>query len=161
MSEPPVTIEYVVDTAQARADIESLKAAANAAVKKSRLARQEIMKNVRAGLSAVSQMMTSFSMAAHLLGANIDSFYAALIGMTLSTISMMLSIAAGLASTVVGIPASVIVFGIAATIQMITIEKLIIDKMNTEGILADLEKAATKGLYTYRTTGVQPPSGGF
>ena len=121
-----VTIAITADTSEAFAEITRLNAAADEAVKKARLARQDIMKDVRAGLSAVSQMMTSFSMAMHLLGQNIDAFYAALIGMTLSTISMLLSVAAGLASTVVGIPASVIVFGVAATIQLITMEKPLI-----------------------------------
>ena len=156
-----VTIAITADTSEAFAEITRLNAAADEAVKKARLARSEIMKDVRAGLSAISQMYTSFSMAMHLIGANVDAFYAALIGMTLSTISMLLSVAAGLAATVVGIPASVIVFGVAATIQMITMEKLIIEKMHTEGIIAGLEKAVQKGVYTYRSIGVQPYTGGF
>ena len=157
-----VTIAIVADTTEALAEIERFRAAADEAVGRAKEARKEIMTQVRSGLSAISQMMTSFSLAMHLIGANVDAFYGALIGMTLSTISMLISVATGLAATVIGIPASAIVFGIAATIQMITMEKLIFDKMHTEGIIEGLEKAVTKGVYTYRqVSGVQPVTGGF
>lgn len=156
-----VTIAIMTDTSEGFAEIERYKAVLDETVRKAREARTEIMKNVRAGLSAISQMMTSFSLAMHLLGGTIDAFYAALIGMTLSTISMMLSVAAGLAATVVGIPASVIVFGVAATIQMITMEKLIIDKMHTEGIVAELQRVATKGIYRHTLSVGDVLTGGF
>jgi hypothetical protein len=159
-----VTIGIGVDTSEATVEFNTLMVKADEATKRAREARKKIMREISMATAALSSMLTSFSMAMSLLGAQVDTFFGALIGMTLSTVSMLVSIATGLAATGVGIPASIIVMGIAVSLQIITIAKLINDKMSSEGIWNEIKRAAQKGIYMFKhpasSTGA-PPLRGF
>ena len=157
-----VTIAIDADTSAAFAKITALMVQADEATKAAVAARRKIMTEISTATAAISTMMSSFSMAMTLIGGQVDAFYGALIGMTLSTVSMMISIATGLAATGVGIPASVIIMGIALTLNVLTIAKLINDKMHTEGIWNELRRIAQKGIYIHSgKTGVNPIGGMF
>ena len=117
-----------VDTSQAEASIEATKAKADAAVEEWRIRRLEIVQGVREAMTLISTSYATFVQFMQVIGAQIDPFYSALISLALSTVSMMLSISAAMAATVVGIPASVIIGGIAVTLNALLIAKLLYEK---------------------------------
>ena len=156
-----VEVKADLKTEGAEAKLLRLQGLATETVQKGKEARRKVMQEVSLAMTNISSMMSSFSMAMHLMGSQVDAFYGALIGMTLSTISMMISIAAGLASTGVGIPASVIIMGIAATLQIMTILKLVDDKLHSEGIWNRLVKDAQAATTKFAGARRRAPMGGF
>ena len=156
-----VSVKADLQTAEAEAKLLRLQGLATETVQKGKEARRKVMQDVSMAMTNISTMMSSFSMAMHLLGSQVDAFYGALIGMTLSTISMMISSAAGLAATGVGIPASIIVLGIAATLQSLTILKLVNDKLHSEGVFKNLLESARAATTRFAQTGPRAPMGGF
>lgn len=151
-----------IEQSEAEAKLQRLKDIALEAVQAAKQARKEVMQEVRLAMNAISGMLSNFSQVMSLLGMQSDAFFAALIGMTLSTISMLISISTALAATGVGIPASVYIMAIAAGLNAIAIAKLIADKVHTSGLWAEMQRAAQKGIYTHRHTGpIIPTGGGF
>jgi len=160
MASDNVTLGIDIDTSAADASIDNLMTRCDEVTRKAIDAHKTVMQKVRQGMTMISSMMSSFHQAMSLFGLQVDSFYGALIGMTLSTISMILSIAAGLAVTGVGIPASVALMAVAVGLNILTIGKLISDKMHTEGIWNDIIHDAQRATYDFNRSGPRTPTGG-
>ena len=133
-----VDITVAVHTEEADASIEATKAKADATVEQWRLDRMEIIQGVRESITLISTMMSSYRQFMSIIGAQVDPFYSALIGMTLSTISMLLSLSAVLALTVVWAPVAVVIASIGIGLQIATLVKLIKDKADTSGTFNNL-----------------------
>jgi hypothetical protein len=123
------------------ADIEEVDKQMDAVAEEWKIKRQVIINGIRQSLSAISSMMSSFTQAMNLVGAAIDPFFSSLIGMVTSTVSMMLGISAGLASTVVGSSVAVVIASIALYMQGILFAKLVIDKINTTRQMNEIMQA--------------------
>lgn len=134
MSEPPVQQKIVTDTSDPEAKLNRVKALALETVEEAKRARREVMQQVSMAMANISSMMASYSVVMSLMGAQSDAFFSALIGMTLSTISMLISISVALAATTVGIPASVYIMGVAASLNALAIAKLVVDKIHSSGL---------------------------
>ena len=128
MSDKIVSVSLQVETTQTEASITATKEKSDAAVKEWRLRRMEIVQGVREAMTLISTSYSTFTQFMQVIGAQIDPFYSALIGLALSTVSMMLSMSAALAATGVGIPAAVIIGGIAITLNAMLIAKLLYEK---------------------------------
>ena len=139
-----VTVGIGIDTTELDAGLDGAMARVDAVVKAARLARQEVLRDVRIGLNAISGMLANYSQAMSLLGLQVDAFYGALIGMVLSTISMLISISAAIAATGVGIPVAAYIMAIAVGLNIAAIGKLLADKGNQIGLWADLHGAAVQ-----------------
>ena len=120
-----------VDTSQAEASIAATKAKSDAAVKEWRIRRIEITQGIREALTLVSTAYSTFTQFMQVIGGSIDPFYSALIGMVISSVSMMLSMSTALAATGVGIPAAAVIAGIGLTMNSMLIAKLLLDKANS------------------------------
>ncbi len=126
-----ITITLGVDMTEvnnASVDVDAVKEKSDAVVKEWRLRRMEIIQGVREGITLVSSMMSSYRQFMGIVGAQIDPFFSALISMTLSTISMILSVAAGLAATGVYAWAAGILGSVAIAMNVTLIAKLLIEK---------------------------------
>ena len=123
-----VMIFLGINTDEVDASIEATQAKADATVAFWRRSRQEILSGIRNTMTMLSTMMSSFRVAMSIIGAQIDPFFSALIGMTLSTVSMMLSLSAALAVTGVGFSAAMLLASIAVGLNIALMGKLINDK---------------------------------
>ena len=85
-----------------------------------------------------------------------DPFFSALIGMVLSTTSMLISSATVLTATVLGAPVGAIIFGLAISFNILTLGKLIADKEATDGIITSMMQAIASG-----TKSARPAPGGL
>ena len=128
MSEGTVTFAITADTTAAFASIAELQAAIDEQAREARIHRNKLMREIREGFMLISQMMSSFRQAMSLIGAQVDPFFSALIGMVLSTTSMLISAATTLALTGIGGIAAAILFGIAVSFNILTTAKLISDQ---------------------------------
>lgn len=155
-----VTLGVSVDTSQAQVELSTLMKQVDAATIQAREARRKILREISMATAAVSSMLSSFSMAMSLIGGQVDAFYGALIGMTLSTISMIISIATGLAATGVGIPAAAILMSVALFLNVATLTKLINEKLHNEGIWHDILVSANIASRDFAKTGPRTPTGG-
>ena len=131
VSEDRVTIYIDVDSTDANTSIDDVKEKADAATREWRMRRLEIIQGIRETISLMSQAWGTFRQFVSLVGGQIDPFYGALIGMTLSTISMMLSLASALSTTVVGVPYAIILGAVAIELNVLMMGKLIKDKLDT------------------------------
>jgi len=154
-----VTIHIGVDKTEADADIEAVKARSDAVVKEWRIRRMEIIQGVREAVTLMSTMMSSFRQFMTLVGAQVDPFFSALIGMTLSTISMILSVSAGLAATGVFAAAALALGTIAISMNVLVMSKLINDRTGIldqfRDMIPQISGEILKGL------GSLTPLGGF
>lgn len=123
-----VMIFLGMDTSEADAKTDASIAKSDAATERARIQRLEIIQGVRESLTLISTSYATFTQFMRVVGGSIDPFYSALIGMSLSMVSMMISMASALAATGVGIPAAVVIGGIAIVLQSMLIAKLIGDK---------------------------------
>jgi len=146
MSEPPVQQKVIVDTSDPEAKLNRVKALALEAVQKAKEARRKVMQQVSLALTSISSMMANFSMVMNLLGQQSDAFFSALIGMTLSTISMLISVSIALAATGVGAGAAAIIGAIAVALQTVVIAKLIVDKVHSSGLWQQITRASFAAL---------------
>jgi hypothetical protein len=148
-----VMIMIGVDTSEAENKIDRLMVKADAAVEKAKLDRAVIIQHVREAVTLMSQTWSTYRQFMNLIGAQVDTFYSALIGMTLSTVSMMLSMSAALAATGIGGAAALLIGSIAIGLNVAMISKLLV------------EKAEAMGMFNPATwspqTSVQPFRGGF
>ena len=152
-----VNIHIGVDDTEAIAKLDAVMAKADEATKKAKQARKAVMTEVRIAVNALSGMMANFSQAMSLIGAQVDAFYGALIGMTLSSVSMLLSISAALAETVVGIPWAAVVMTIAVGLNIAAIGKLLNDKLHNEGVWKDIAVSAYQATQRFQQ---RTPMGG-
>lgn len=83
----------------------------------------------------------------------IDPFFDALLSIVSATVSLMLSVAAGLAATGIGGPAAAVVAGIAIGLNILTTAKLIASKIEIMASLTKIENRLS------RPTGFVPMSG--
>jgi len=149
-----VTIYIGADTTEAEADIEAVKAKADAVTKQWKIDRAVLVQQVREGFTLISQMWGTFRQAMSLFGQQIDPFYSALVGMVMSTTSMLISSATTLSATILGAPVGAILFGLAVSFNILTLAKLVADKQATDGILDSLSQALSN-----KTSGLQNQSG--
>jgi len=129
-----VTIYLGMDTTEAEANIESVKAQADAVVKQWKIDRAILVQQVREGFTLISQMWSTFRQGMSLFGQTIDPFFSAMVGMVLSTTSMLISSATAISATVLGAPVGAILFGVAVSFNILTMAKLIGDKAETMGL---------------------------
>ena len=161
-----VTIGVRLDQTELDIGINEAMTKLDVLTKAARAARQKVLNEIRFASTALSSMLANYSQVMSLLGMQADAFYTALIGMTLSTVSMLVSIASALATTGVGIPASVVIMGVAVALNILTIGKLLADKVHTSGLWAQMQRVAQHGVYAFKhpagtSTGVHPTGGGF
>ena len=136
-----VTIIVGVDTTQAEAGIDAVKARADAIVKQWKIDRAILVQQIREGFTLISQLWSTFRQAMSLFGQQIDPFYSALVGMVLSTTSMLISSATAISATILGAPVGAILFGVAISFNILTLAKLIADKQATDGILTSVSQS--------------------
>jgi len=137
-----VTVGIVVDSVQAQLAIKDIMEQAAAATKEWKTRRAEIISGIRQTMTMISSLMSSFRQAMSLIGEQIDPFFSALIGMVLSTVSMLLSVATGLAATgPIGSAAAAVVLGIAISLNILTTGKLIADHLDIKTDFTELRNA--------------------
>ena len=85
-----VTVAILGDTSDVLAKVTLVNAAVDEMTRKAKIARALVVQQVREGLTLISSMMSSFRMAMSLFGQTIDPFFSALVGMVLSTTSMLI-----------------------------------------------------------------------
>ena len=136
-----VTIFLGLDADETFREIRDVKDAADQAVRDWKIQRNTMLRQIREGFTLVSQLMGAVRQAFAIFGAQIDPFFSALIGMVLSTASMLISSATTLALTGIGGAAAAVVFGLAISFQILTLGKLVADKEKTDGIITSLSQA--------------------
>ena len=124
-----IGISLIVNTVQAQLAIQDIQAQGEAATQEWARKRQQILSGIRQTMTMVSSLMSSFRMAMSLIGQQIDPFFSTLIGMVISTVSMLLSVGVGLVGTGIGAAAGAVVIGIAVGINILTTAKLIADQL--------------------------------
>ena len=127
-----VEISLAVDTSNANAEIDAVAAKAETVVKDWHLQRRLIISELQQTVSTISRMIGMARQVLSIFGAAIPPFYSALISMVMSTVATLLSIAGALATTGVGIPASVAISVVAIGINAVLIAQLIKDQQETE-----------------------------
>jgi len=152
-----VMIFLGVDTSEAEAKIDAVMKKADDATEKARIQRLEIIQGVRESLTLITTSYATFTQFMRVIGAQIDPFYSALISLALSTASMMLSISAGMAATVVGIPASIIIGSLAVIINTALIAKLLYEK----GVAIEAFNLAKWSVGAAQQSGMGTHGGGF
>jgi len=135
-----VTITVGVDATQAEAEMEAVKAKADAVVKDWAEKRRTILSQVREAFYSVQSLIGSFRQAMSLFGDQIHPFYDALFGIVASTVSLLLSVAAAFASSVVLSPYAVVIAGIAIGLNILTTAKLVIDKAEIMASFMDMKQ---------------------
>ena len=143
-----VSIGLSVDTTAADMSMDEVKAKADALTRKWKIDRNTLMREIREGFMLISSLWSSFNQAMRLFGQQVDPFYGALIGMVLSTTSMLLSAASTLSATVIGIPLGAILFGVAISFNILSMGKLLADN---ESIRASFAQLAAAGAADPRT----------
>lgn len=128
MSEWTVGGAIIMDTSDAFMKIKELQDAIDQQAREWAIQRNTLLRQIREGFTLISSLMSSFRQAMSLFGAQIDPYYSALIGMVLSTTSMLLSAATTLALTGIGGVAAAIILGLAISFNILTVAKLTADK---------------------------------
>jgi len=139
-----VTIHIDVDATQAEAEIDAVKAQADAVTKQWKIDRAILIQQVREGFTLISQMWSTFRQGMALFGQQIDPFFGALVGMVLSTTSMLISSATVLTSTVIGAPLGVILLGVAIGFNILSLGKLVADKAATMGMFDNINQEISR-----------------
>jgi len=148
-----VTITVGVDATQAEAEMAAIQTQADAVVKDWAEKRRTILSQVREAFTTIQSLISSFRMAMSLFGDQIHPFYDALFSIVASTVSLLLSVAAAFASSVILSPYAVVIAGIAIGLNILTTAKLIIDKAT---IMASFEDMKTQLSFS----GQRSPIGG-
>ena len=133
-----ITIALMTDATQSFAEIKAVKDAHDEMVREHKIARNTMLRQIREGFTLISQLMSAMGQAFTLFSQQIDPFFSALIGMVLSTASMLISSATTLALTGIGGVAAAIILGIAVSFQILTLGKLVADKEKTDGIISSM-----------------------
>ena len=128
MSEGSVTFAITADTTEAFASITELQAAIDQQARDMRIHRNTLIRQLREGFTLISSLMSSFRQAMSLIGAQMDPFFSALVGLVLSTTSMLLSASTTLAMTGIGGVAAAIILGLAISFNILTLAQLADDK---------------------------------
>ena len=136
-----VTVGLVVDSVQAQLAIQDVMRMSKEATEKWKADRQTIMSGIRQTMTHISSLMSSFRMTLSLIGETIDPFFSTLIGMVISTVSMLLSVGVGLVGTGIGAAAGAVVIGIAVGINILTTAKLVADQLEIKADFTALREA--------------------
>ena len=155
-----VEIGITIDTSEAQMSIEEVQARADEVTKEWRINRNTILRQVREGFTMISSLMSSFRQAMSLMGQQIDPFFSALIGMVLSTASMLISSATTLAMTGIGGAAAAVILGIAISFQILTLGKLLADKLEIKADFSSIHAQMKAMENKARETGPRGPLGG-
>jgi len=132
VSENDVTLTLNLNSSLVKADIENLRKQAEAVTKEWAQERRAIIMSVQQTISYINRAVSMYRQVLQLMDANIDPFFSALLGMVTSTVSMMLSVATALTSSIVGAPLGAYVGAIAIGLNIATTAKLMRDKMESE-----------------------------
>jgi len=117
------TISIDVDTTLALTRLDELDALINQVAQKSIETRNQVMQDVRYGLRVVQTMLAGMNIATRILRLNLTPWQRALLSLVATTVATMQSVAAAMATTIVGIPASLIIASAALGLQVgVTIE---------------------------------------
>ena len=141
-----INVSLIMDTVQAQLAIQDIVAQGEAATKDWARKRQMIISGIRQTMTMVSSLMSSFRMAMSLIGQQIDPFFSTLIGMVISTVSMLLSVGAGLVGTGIGAAAGAVVIGIAVGINILTTAKLIADQLEIKADFTAMREAIAESI---------------
>ena len=136
-----ITVGLIVDTVQAQLAIQDIVAQGEAATQDWARKRQMIISGIRQTMSMISSLMSSFRQAMSLIGQQIDPFFSALIGMVISTVSMLLSVGAGMVGTGIGSAAGAVVIGIAVALNILTTAKLVADQLEIKADFSGIREA--------------------
>ena len=134
-----VNIIIKSDSSDVRKDHREVKDMADQQAREWAIQRNTMLRQIREGFTLISQLMSTVRQAFSIFGAQIDPFYSALIGMTLATASMLLSAASVLSATVLGAPVGAVLFGLALSFQILTLGKIVADKIASEGVMAQMQ----------------------
>ena len=128
MSEWTLSYALVADSAEGFAEVKALQDAINEQARQWKIDRNTLLREVREGFMLISSLMSSFRQAMSLIGAQMDPFFSALVGMVLSTTSMLISAATVLTGTGIGAAVGAVLFGLAIAFNLLTLAKLVADK---------------------------------
>lgn len=140
MSDFTISGALIMETDQAFAEIKAVRDAADQQVRDWKIQRNTILRQIREGFTLISSLMSSARQAFSVFGGTIDPFFSALIGMVLSTASMLISAATVLVGTGVGAAAGAVIFGLAVGFNILTTIKLIKDKAEINSALFDMQQ---------------------
>ena len=140
MSEGSVTFAITADSTAAFASIAVLQEAIDQQARDWKIQRNTLMRQIREGFTLISSLMSSFRQAMSLIGAQVDPFFSALIGLVLSTTSMLISSATVLAATGVGGVAAAILFGVAISFNILSLAKLADDKFKISEMFSEIRQ---------------------
>lgn len=120
-----VVIAIDIDPTSAEATLADLDAKVNVVAQKSVEVRNQVMNDVRQGLRSVSLLLSGMHIATRILRLNLQPWQQALLSLVGTTVATMSSVAAAMATTIVGIPAALIISSAALGLQVgVTIELL-------------------------------------
>jgi len=118
-----VSIGVFMDTSAAEASIADLDAKINTVAQRSVEVRNQVMSDVRQGLRVVSSMISGMHIATRILRLNLAPWQQALLSLVGTTVATMSNVAAAFSTTIVGIPAALIISAAALGLQVgVTIE---------------------------------------
>ncbi len=155
MSEGSIEWALVADSSDGFAKVKSLQDAINQQARDWQIQRNKLMREIREGFMLVSSLMMSFRQVMGIIGAQIDPFFSALVGLVLSTTSMLISSATVLAATGIGGVAAAIMFGIAISFNILSLAKLaddqfkISEQMRTIKLAVQAQRRAAPGRATF------------
>lgn len=142
-----VNIRFSVDTSEANVQLDEVEARVDEVTREWAARRTSIYTEVREAFRIISSLMSSFRQALSLFGQQIDPFFSALVGMVISTTSMLISVGTTLVGTGIGATVGAIVLGIAIAFNILTTIKLIADQKEIVAAFRDM------------MANVKPPSG--
>ena len=128
VSEGSVSFAITADVTDAFGSIAELQDKIDQQASDWQIARNKLLREVREGFMLISSLMSSFRQAMSLMGAQVDPFFSALVGMVLSTTSMLISAASVLTGTGIGAAVGAVLFGVAIAFNILTTAKLINDQ---------------------------------
>jgi hypothetical protein len=130
-----VTITINADLKRFNISADEAKAKADAIVKEWKIQRALIIQQVREAFHLIGSLISTIRQAMSLFGQQIDPFFSSLVSMVMALTSMLLSSATVLTATGIFAPVGAVLFGLAVSFNILTMAKLVSDKIHTEGVL--------------------------
>ena len=135
-----MTIGVDVDTSAAHTNLAELQTAIDQQARDMRIHRNTLIRQIREGFTLISSLMSSFRQAMSFMGAQIDPFFSALIGLVLSTTSMLISAGTTLTGTGIGAVAGAIILGLAISFNILTLGQLLNDKFDIKQTIDEMRQ---------------------
>ena len=124
-----VIVSVGADDSQLQAVLANSESKIHEVGQKSLEMRNQVMRDVRTGMGMVSTLMSAMHIATRILRLQLNPFQTALLSLIGTTVMTMQSVAAAMSTTVVGIPAALIISSAAMGLQIgVSIE--IFNEMN-------------------------------